>query len=64
LDSSALAELGFSGDTVIFEHTDSYCTIQVNGTLMSGCLMNGYMQGMNQCAYLNKFSNFIGLRLQ
>ncbi len=32
---------------------------------MSGCLMSGYMQGTSgSCSYINKFSNFIGLRLQ
>lgn len=53
-----------TGDQVFFEHADPYCTFQVYGTLMSGCLMNGYINGINTCSYPAKYSNFVGLRLQ
>ena len=38
-----------SGDSVTFEYADNYCSFRVSGTLMSGCLMNGFIQGYNRC---------------
>ena len=62
--SGTIANGKISGDNVYFEYADNYCSFKVNGTLMSGCLMNGYIQGYNTCTYPAKYSNFIGLRLQ
>ena len=62
--SGTIANGKVNGDNVSFEYADNYCSFRVSGTLLSGCLMNGYIQGYNSCTYPAKYSNFIGLRLQ